>query len=174
MASRIGAACRAGTKGFRGVMTVKPTEFVRLLQPHAEKVNRATGIPTPVMLAQAALETGWLAKPTRDRMTGRDSLNLFGIKGVGPAGFVTCRTTEYVRGKKVNVDASFRAYRTYEESFADYARLLARNGRYAPAMAVRDSPVEFARALQRCGYATDPAYADKLVSIMRRHLGVRT
>lgn len=150
-----------------------PTEFVRLLRPHAERVNQRTGIPVEVMLAQAALETGWLAKPTRDKTTGRDSLNLFNIKGVGPAGSVTALTTEYVRGQKVKVEAQFRAYSSYEQSFADYARLITTNKRYAPAMAVKGDPVAFARALQQCGYATDPQYAAKLVSIMRRYLGVR-
>lgn len=149
------------------------TEFVRLLRPHADRVQAQTGIPAPIMLAQAALETGWLAKPTRDKTTGRDSLNLFNIKGTGPAGSVTALTTEYVRGQKVKVDAQFRAYQSYEQSFADYARLITANKRYAPAMAVRGNPIEFARALQRCGYATDPQYANKLISIMRRHMGVK-
>jgi peptidoglycan hydrolase FlgJ len=152
---------------------VTPTEFVRLLRPHAERVNQRTGIPVEVMLAQAALETGWLAKPTRDKTTGRDSLNLFNIKGTGPAGSVTALTTEYVRGQKVKVDAQFRAYGSYEQSFADYARLITTNKRYAPAMAVRGNPVAFAQALQQCGYATDPQYAAKLVSIMRRYMGVK-
>ena len=152
---------------------MNPTEFVRLLRTHADRVQAQTGIPAPVMLAQAALETGWLAKPTRDKTTGRDSLNLFNIKGVGPAGSVTALTTEYVRGQKVKVEAQFRAYSSYEQSFADYARLITTNKRYAPAMAVKGDPVAFARALQQCGYATDPQYAAKLVSIMRRYLGVR-
>lgn len=150
-----------------------PREFVKLLRPHAERVNQRTGIPLEVMIAQAALETGWLKYPTKDRHTGRDSKNLFNIKGQGPAGSVTILTTEYLRGERQKVEAKFRAYNSYEESFEDYAKLLSQNTRYAPAMAVRDNPIEFARQLQRCGYATDPQYADKLISIMRQHLGVR-
>lgn len=150
-----------------------PQEFAKLLRPHAERVHARTGIPVEIMIAQAALETGWLKYPTRDKLSGRDSRNLFNIKGKGPAGSVTILTTEYVRGERQKVEAAFRAYNSYEESFDDYARLLTSNPRYAPAMAVRSDPAAFAQALQRCGYATDPQYAAKLVSIMRRYLGVR-
>lgn len=150
-----------------------PQEFMKLLRPHAERVNFRTGIPTEVMLAQVALETGWLQYPTKDKHTGRDSKNLFNIKGQGPAGSVTVLTTEYIRGQKKKIEEQFRAYHSYEESFADYVRLITTNQRYAPAMAVKSNPVEFVRALQRCGYATDPKYAEKLTAIMRRYMGVK-
>ena len=149
-----------------------PEEFFELLRPHAEKVFEETGIPVEIMLAQAALETGWLKNPIRDKYTGKEAFNLFNIKGEGPAGSVMANDIDYIKGKKVHVEAEFRAYNSYEESFADYASLLTEAQRYAPALAVRDDPVTFAWELQRAGYATDPNYANKLISIMQRHMGV--
>ncbi|MGB4338918.1 MAG: glucosaminidase domain-containing protein [Bacillota bacterium] len=149
---------------------MEPRDFVRLLKPHADMVHQRTGIPVEVMLAQAALETGWLTRTVKDRVTGRDSLNLFNIKGEGPAGSVTASVVEYVKGRKVWQDARFRAYNSYEESFEDYASLIAEAPRYAPAMAVRDNPVAFAWQLQSSGYATDPNYAKKLVAVMQQNI----
>jgi len=149
-----------------------PEEFVELLRPHAERVFEETGIPVEIMLAQAALETGWLQKTVRDKRTGQDSLNLFNIKGEGPAGSVTVDVVEYIKGRKTWQQAQFRAYNDYGESFSDYASLIAQAERYASAMAVRDDPVAFAWQLQSTGYATDPKYAQKLVSIMKRYMGV--
>ncbi|HBK61308.1 MAG TPA: flagellar assembly peptidoglycan hydrolase FlgJ, partial [Firmicutes bacterium] len=100
-----------------------PEEFVELLRPHAERVFDETGIPVEIMLAQAALETGWLGKTVRDKRTGQDSLNLFNIKGEGPTGSVTVDVVEYSKGRKVWQEAQFRAYNDYAESFSDYASL---------------------------------------------------
>lgn len=151
---------------------VMPQEFFELLRPHAEKVFDETGIPVEIMLAQAALETGWLRSPIRDKHTGQEAFNLFNIKGEGPAGSVVANDIDYIKGKPVHVEAKFRAYNDYAESFTDYASLLTEAPRYASALAVRDDPVAFAWELQRAGYATDPKYASKLVSIMQRHMGM--
>ena len=70
--------------------------------------------------------------------------------------------------------AKFRAYASYAESFQDYARLLKENPRYAGVMAQlasgTASPETFASGLQRAGYATDPAYADKLTRLINTTL----
>ena len=63
--------------------------------------------------------------------------------------------------------ARFRAYGSYDEAFADYGRLLSNNPRYAEVLAAA-TPDDAARGLQRAGYATDPAYGEKLVRIMRK------
>ncbi len=59
----------------------------------------------------------------------------------------------------------FRVYGSFEEAFTDYARLIGDNPRYAGVSAAA-TPDQAARALQRGGYATDPAYADKLIAVM--------
>jgi flagellar protein FlgJ len=64
---------------------------------------------------------------------------------------------------------AFRAYKTIAESFVDHGLFLVENGRYAAAMAVKNDPRQFARAVNRAGYATDPAYASKLIGLMDRY-----
>lgn len=142
---------------------LQPKQFFRLLGPAAIASERQTGVPAAVTLAQAALETGFGAS------TIGGAKNLFGIKGRGPAGSVTAPTREVTGGRSVTVNATFREYDTWEESVLDHGRLLAGNRRYAPAMEARRDPEAFARELQRCGYATDPHYAESLIRVMREY-----
>ena len=74
-------------------------------------------------------------------------------------------TWEELNGEKTEIEAQFRAYNSYEESLADHQALLL-CPRYVPVRKA-DSPEEAARQLYKCGYATDPDYANKLISIMR-------
>jgi flagellar protein FlgJ len=136
----------------------------------AHAAEAATGIPAAFMVAQAAHESGWGRREIR-HADGAPSHNLFGIKAgagwSGPVAEVT--TTEYVDGQPRKVTAKFRAYASYAESFADYARLMKGNPRYQ-AVVDADTPQEFAKGLQRAGYATDPAYADKLTRVINTTL----
>ena len=125
--------------------------------------------PLRAILAQAALETGWLRKPVTDLETGRNSYNLFNIKGEGPAGSVYAYDEQYINGRPVKKIFRFRAYHNYEESFTDYARLITENPRYEQAMAVAEDPRPCHR-LQQAGYAEDPRYAQKLIQIMRKYI----
>ncbi|KZY63140.1 hypothetical protein A3742_02000 [Oleiphilus sp. HI0071] len=148
-----------------------PEQFVEALAPIASKVEAQTGISARLMLAQSALETGWGQKPIL-KGDGSPSFNLFGIKASGnwqgeQADIVT---TEFHQGVAVKQRDAFRAYGSFEESFQDYAQFLQGNPRYEEALTVREKPIEFARALQDSGYATDPQYADKLGRIMHSRL----
>lgn len=142
-------------------------DFVSRHQAAAQAAERASGIPAAYMIGQAAHETGWGRHEIR-RADGRPSHNLFGIKAgpgwSGPVAEIT--TTEYVDGQPRKVTAKFRAYASYDESFRDYAKLIASSPRYQEAMASTGSASSFAGALQRAGYATDPAYADKLTRVI--------
>ncbi|HOY65387.1 MAG TPA: glucosaminidase domain-containing protein [Candidatus Ozemobacteraceae bacterium] len=140
---------------------LSPERFCALLGPVAAASFRATGVPASVTLAQAALETGWGAA------TIGNAKNLFGIKGTGPAGSITVSTQEYVNGRYITVNDSFRKYNTWQESFDDHAKLITQASRYANCMNNKNNPDQFARELQKAGYATDPEYANKLISIMR-------
>jgi len=60
----------------------------------------------------------------------------------------------------------FRVYASYAESFRDYASLLRENPRYAGVLQHAHDAAGFARGLQKAGYATDPAYADKLLRVI--------
>lgn len=140
--------------------------FLSTLTGPAEAAAHTTGVPAKLILAQAALETGWGKHeiPTRD---GGNSHNLFGIKaGSHWRGETTdITTTEYVDGRAVKQVERFRVYDSFEEAFTDYARLIGDNPRYAGVVTAPDANAA-ARALQAGGYATDPGYADKLIAMM--------
>jgi flagellum-specific peptidoglycan hydrolase FlgJ len=133
----------------------------------ANKTQQASGIPAQYMLAQAALETGWGRREIK-AADGRNSFNLFGIRAGanwrGPS--VEVMTTEYVNGVPERMVGRFRAYSSYEESFADYARLISQSPRYAQVMQNTGDPMAFASSLQRAGYATGPRYASVLASMI--------
>jgi peptidoglycan hydrolase FlgJ len=145
--------------------------FIRQHTAAARAAEAATGIPAAFMVAQAAQETGWGRKEIR-HPDGTPSYNLFGIKAgpdwKGPVAEVT--TTEYVGGSPVKTVARFRAYGSYAESFADYARLMKTSPRYQTVVANAGSAAGFAQGLQRAGYATDPAYAEKLTRVINTTL----
>ncbi|MBG6077852.1 flagellar assembly peptidoglycan hydrolase FlgJ [Polaromonas sp. CG_9.11] len=143
-------------------------QFVSRMLPAAQRASQASGVPAQLIMAQAALESGWGKREIRAE-DGKTSFNVFGIKAdknwKGPV--VEATTTEYVNGTAQKTQASFRAYGSYEESFVDYARFLTSNPRYANVLATPD-PAEAAHGLQRAGYATDPNYGGKLVRIMEQ------
>lgn len=140
--------------------------FLARLQEPARAASEASGVPAELILAQAALETGW-GRHEIATASGGNSHNLFGIKaGANWQGPTTeVRTTEYVDGRPQSRIERFRVYDSFEAAFTDYARLIGSNPRYA---GVVDAPnaQQAARALQAGGYATDPAYADKLIAVM--------
>ncbi|SNY67711.1 flagellar assembly peptidoglycan hydrolase FlgJ [Enterobacter sp. CC120223-11] len=153
----------------------KPSEgahpfIARLLQP-AQQAARQSGLHPHLIMAQAALESGW---GKREILTdeGKPSHNLFGIKATGDWQGKTTEitTTEYFNGVKRKVKAAFRVYDSLEHALTDYARLLTRNPRYRQ-VASADSAEQGAKALQAGGYATDPAYARKLITIIQKVKG---
>jgi flagellar protein FlgJ len=142
--------------------------FVARLSVPARVASQQSGIPHQLIVAQAALESGWGQReiPTAD---GTPSYNLFGIKAgsswSGPVTEVT--TTEFEQGAAKKIKAQFRVYGSYVEAIADYVKLLTSNPRYAEVANAR-SPEQAAHALQKAGYATDPQYANKLVSVIQQ------
>jgi flagellar protein FlgJ len=144
-------------------------DFVNRMLPHALQASSASGVPPQLMLGQAALESGWGRRQIL-MADGSNSHNLFGIKaGAGWHGKVAeVMTTEYRGGVAYKQVEKFRAYSSYDEAFKDYAGMMSSNPRYANVMQQAGSPVGMAMALQKSGYATDPKYAEKLVSVMRQ------
>ncbi|MQQ99457.1 flagellar assembly peptidoglycan hydrolase FlgJ [Glaciimonas soli] len=143
-------------------------QFVDRMADAAEKASAVTGVSAQLILAQAALESGWGKREIKNA-DGSSSHNVFGIKAhKGWQGnVVTADTSEYVNDVKISVNDKFRSYGSYEEAFTDYANFLKTNPRYAKVLA-SNNPAEAAHGLQRAGYATDPQYGNKLVSIMRK------
>lgn len=142
-------------------------EFVDRVWPHAASVGKELGVSPHLLLGQAALESGWGKSEIRGA-DGKASHNLFGIKAGGGwrGDVVQVATTEFVDGAAKKVTAQFRAYPSYEEAFRDYANLMRDNPRYATVLENGRDAAGFAGALQRSGYASDPAYADKLTRVL--------
>lgn len=141
--------------------------FVDNLWTHAVDAAQQLGIPAHFLLGQAALESGW-GKHEIPGVNGQSSHNLFGIKaGKGWTGAsVEVATTEYVNGVAQKKIEKFRAYDSYADAFKDYARLLKDNPRYSGLFEQNLDAAGFAKGLQKAGYATDPAYADKLARVI--------
>jgi flagellar protein FlgJ len=137
--------------------------FVAALWPHAVAAGRALGVDPATIVSHAALETGW-GRSLPVRADGASSFNLFGIKAGGgwQGGAAIAGTVEYERGQAVMRTEPFRAYGSLAESMRDYARLISSSPRYAAALGAGANAGAYATALQRGGYATDPAYVEKL------------
>jgi peptidoglycan hydrolase FlgJ len=140
-------------------------KFIEKMLPQAEAAGRELGVDPRAIIAQAALETGWGTSQPADG-TG-NSHNLFGIKaGASWKGAsVASATTEFDGGVAGTEVARFRAYGSAEASVNDYVSLLRDNPRYSAALNTGGDIHAFAAALQRGGYATDPDYANKLVTL---------
>ncbi|MEN5161695.1 flagellar assembly peptidoglycan hydrolase FlgJ [Achromobacter spanius] len=141
-------------------------DFVSRMSRAANLASQQSGVPARLIMGQAALESGWGKREIRHE-DGSTSFNLFGIKA-GPSWkgkVVNVLTTEYEDGVARKVTQPFRAYASYEESFADYARLIGNSPRYESVTTARNE-IEAARRIQDAGYATDPRYAQKLIGIM--------
>ena len=159
-------------------LSQRQIDFVRTHQEAARAAEAVSGIPAAFTVAQAAHESAWGQREIRNA-DGTPSHNLFGIKaGASWTGAVAeITTTEWVGGEPQKVTAKFRSYASYGESFRDYAKLMKESPRYAGVVAAAASaPASaasgqgFATALQRAGYATDPAYADKLARLINSTL----
>ena len=165
------AAGAATTNEPAGKLTSTQSDFVRVHTQAAKAAEAETGIPATFMVAQAAHESGWGQHQIRNA-DGSSAFNLFGIKaGASWKGATTSiTTTEVIDGQARKVIAKFRAYANAEASFKDYAQLMKDNPRYAGVLAAGNNAEGFAQGLQRAGYATDPAYADKLTRVINTTL----
>jgi len=145
-----------------------PKAFVEQLLPLAESMAPELGVDPRVLIAQAALETGWGKHITRDAQTQESSYNLFNIKAGSrwQGDTVAVNTLEYYEGIAQKELAQFRSYDSYEQSFVDYVDFLKTSSRYQQALEQADNPIGYLQELQAAGYATDPEYADKISRIM--------
>ena len=153
--------------GDEPVQFASPQEFVNKLHPLAKQAADRLGTEPELLLAQAALETGWGQKMVR-RGDGSPSNNLFNIKADkrwdGERARVS--TLEFEQGVAVRQQADFRVYDSLASSFEDFVNFISSSDRYRDARAVASEPGKFIKELQQAGYATDPAYADKVIKVM--------
>lgn len=152
----------------RALMPSKPSQsdFVATLMPHAKSTAQKLGTEPEILIAQAALETGW----GRHMITtgdGRNANNYFGIKAnkywQGEVSEV--KTFEFLGGRPIKTKASFKTYSDISASFDDYLRFVRDNPRYERAFGSGSRPELYIQELARAGYATDPKYAEKIIEI---------
>jgi flagellum-specific peptidoglycan hydrolase FlgJ len=142
-------------------------QFIGAIGEAAVHSADETGVPASVTIAQAILESYWGSS-----RLAREGNNYFGIKAQtrsGSAGSIWFDVWEVIGGRSVMQSQAFRAYKTIAESFVDHGLFFVETGRYAEAMADKSDPRQFARAVNRAGYATDPSYASKLIGLMDRY-----
>lgn len=140
-------------------------DFITKISAHIQMACKDTKIFPSVCIAQAILESGW----------GKASIgnNIFGIKATGKpnkywdGSYKEVFTHEYVSGVKTTMRAKFRAYKTVEDSINDHNKLFTLK-RYADVLKAV-TPEEQAKAIKKCGYATDPKYADKLINLITKY-----
>jgi len=144
---------------------MEPIKFIAMIAQGTMELQKQNSLFPSLTIAQSALETGWGKFIPKDKYSGKESYNLFGVKGSGPAGSVICATWEVYDGKRVEIDAKFKAYNNWEESLQDYYKVLMQD-RYLPVRQAK-TPFEAAGRLYICGYATDPGYPNKLISIIK-------
>lgn len=143
-----------------------PKDFIAAISPAAIESARITNVPASFTIAQAALESAWGSSEL-----AKQAFNLFGVKAdKGWTGNVLIMPTrEFIKGKWVVVNASWRKYAGWLGAINDHAKFFAVNPRYRLAMTGQRTGEDFARQIALAGYATDPKYADKVISVIRQH-----
>ena len=115
-------------------------------------------IPASITLAQALLESG-----AGQSELARNSNNHFGIKCHDWAGRKVYRDDD-------TRDDCFRVYKSVRDSYEDHSIFLSSHQRYAGLFRLKPTDyVGWARGLKMAGYATNPAYADRLINIIESY-----
>jgi flagellum-specific peptidoglycan hydrolase FlgJ len=144
---------------------MSPGEFIALIGPAAQASAESTGVPASFTVAQAALESGW-----GTAQLATQAMNLFGVKA-DPSwhgDILTLNTREFLQETWVLVPARWRKYVDWQACMDDHAAFFHQNRRYAACFTCTTGEA-FARAVAAAGYATDPDYAAKIVSIIEQH-----
>jgi flagellar protein FlgJ len=122
----------------------KKQSFVAQYAPIAQRVGAQFNIDPSIILAQAALESGWGTSSLFKR-----SNNLFGVMAAG-------KPNQYWEGRKTEGRAgNFRVYPSVEDSMADFARLIRDKKEYSSAYKVADNPEAYARAIAQSPYISE-------------------
>ncbi len=135
-----------------------PEDYIAQWKEVAVRKMKEHGIPASITLAQGLLESG-----NGNSKLARDGNNHFGIK---------C-TPDWTGGKTYHDDDAkgecFRKYKDATQSYEDHAKFLQRQ-RYASLFELKPTDYKgWAHGLKKAGYATDPSYAPKLISLIERY-----
>ncbi len=139
-------------------------EFIEKIGAMAREDMRKTKILASLTIAQAILESNW----GRSSLSVAPNYNLFGIKGSYNGQSCIFPTSECYNGKWVQINANFRKYPSWAESIADHSNLFLTMNRYANLRGCTDYKLA-CRYVREDGYATDPAYTNKLINLIETY-----
>ncbi|CEO39993.1 flagellar assembly peptidoglycan hydrolase FlgJ [Photobacterium kishitanii] len=164
----VAAAETLPTKQLQPTSFASAEAFVSHMKPYAQQAARALGTDPALLIAQAALETGWGKKVISNTLGS--SNNLFNIKADPrwQGQKVATKTLEFHDGIAVQEQAAFRSYDSYQHSFDDFVNFLQHNPRYSKALTHSNQPQQFIREIHQAGYATDPNYSNKVLAVMKK------
>lgn len=150
-------------KNHSGIKVDTREDYIKMAKPIAVSVANEYNLFPSVVLGQSALESNF----------GKSELSLnynnyFGIKAKNDDKKEEMMTSEFVDGKEIRVKQPFREYNSMKESFKDYGKLISTAPRYKRVMSSQNYR-QAAYNLQKCGYATDPNYADKIIEIIENY-----
>lgn len=140
-----------------------PDEFIDWLAPSATKVCSEYNLPSSVLIAQGAIESGW-----GKYIIG--NYNVFGRKWNGTGEYTTYDTMEYGNdGQWYGERAKFQSYTTLEEACEDWCILMTQEPLYNQALYVWNTTKDINAFIREMApvYATDPDYADKIIGTIR-------
>lgn len=133
-------------------------DYIEKYNKIAVQEMKAHGIPASITLAQGLLESG-----AGMSQLSKESNNHFGIK---------CHDW---KGDRVYFDDDekgecFRKYKDPKDSYDDHSLFLVGRPRYASLFQLKTTDYKgWAKGLKRCGYATDPNYANRLIGIIEEY-----
>lgn len=141
--------------------------FIKQVAPEAQAMQNTYHVYASITIAQAILESQWGTSKLASQYH-----NLFGIKGTG-ANSKEMTTKEYINGKWIVTKGRFRVYDSWSDSIKDHTKLMLTgtdtNQQNYDQVVKATSYQEAARGLQEAGYATDPDYANKLISVIKTY-----
>jgi hypothetical protein len=127
---------------------------------------KRTGVPASIKMAQALLES-----QSGQSILATSANNHFGIKCKSTwTGEIYYHKDDDLDSNGVLVESCFRSYSSAVDSYKDHSDFLVNRGRYKELFNLpKTDYVGWAHGLKKCGYATDPSYADRLVRIIQRY-----
>lgn len=155
-------------RGERREVLEQKEVFIEEVAAISQQMQEKYGVRASISIAQAILESEW----------GKSDLatlynNLYGVKSNDVSQSVMMMTTEFVNGKPITVQASFKVYDSIASSIEDHAKLMTEgttwdNSLYHPVLQAATYQ-EAAQALRTAGYATDPDYPGKIIEVVEQY-----
>lgn len=144
-------------------MSAKTDNFLKEIKSGSLALWKKFGILPSVAAGQAALESAWGESGLATKYK-----NLFGIKGSYQGNSAMMDTWEVYGGERYEIKDNFRAYPNWSTSILDYGVFLTVNQRYKKAIGLKNYKDQI-KAIHNAGYATDPQYANKVISIIEKY-----